>query len=525
MTLYLGFDSSTQGLSAIVLHIDRDSRHIVFQHTLNFDRDFPEYGTSAGVFPGDDPRDVSSSPLLWADALDRMVGVIAAALGDEITRIAAISGSAQQHGSVYLNRTAVDVWRSLDPHRALAPQLERTFTRDRSPVWMDAGTTDQCREIEQALGGAEATARLTGSRAHERFTGPQIRKFYQRDPEAYAATTRVHLVSSYLASLLAGTDAPIDPGDGAGMNLMDIMSRQWLREALDATAPGLEARLPGLAPSSTTVGPLSSYWQRRYGLPAASVIAWSGDNPCSLVGTGIVDQRRLAVSLGTSDTVFAFTPTPDVHASHVFGSPTGGYMSLVCFRNGSLARERIRDEHRLDWSGFARALADTPPGNGGAMMLPWFEPEITPHVTAAGVRRVDLDPHDAPRNVRAVVEAQMMAMANHSPSLADVRLDRIIATGGASTNRAVLQVMADVFGVDVYPLESSNSACLGAALRAYHAARLAAGQPIAWPDVVRGFTDPRAEDRIVPVASHVETYARLKRAYAQREAEALHTAR
>ena len=77
------------------------------------------------------------------------------------------------------------------------------------------------------------------------------------------------------------------------------------------------------------------------------------------------------------------------------------------------------------------------------------------------------------------------------------RLERIIATGGASTNRAILQVMADVFGVDVYPLESSNSACLGAALRAYHAERLSDGESIPWSEVVRGFTNSRDEDRVV----------------------------
>ena len=121
----------------------------------------------------------------------------------------------------------------------------------------------------------------------------------------------MHLVSSYLASLLAGCDAPIDPGDGAGMNLMDIASLRWLPAALDATAPGLAARLP---PASRRRGRTSdrsrATGSERYGLPAASVIAWSGDNPCSLVGTGIVDEGVLAVSLGTSDTVFACTPSP-----------------------------------------------------------------------------------------------------------------------------------------------------------------------------------------------------------------------
>jgi hypothetical protein len=32
----------------------------------------------------------------------------------------------------------------------------------------------------------------------------------------------------------------------------------------------------------------------------------------------------------------------------VFRAPTGDFMNLVCFRNGSLAREWVRMEHRLE---------------------------------------------------------------------------------------------------------------------------------------------------------------------------------
>ena len=517
--LYLGLDCSTQGLTAIVLEIDRGARRVVSQFALNFDRDFPDYRTTAGVMRGDDPREVWSSPLLWADALDRMMAIVSASLGKDVARIAAIAGSAQQHGSVYLNQRAVEVWRTLDPAGPLAPQLEGTFARARAPVWMDESTSAQCREIEQALGGAEATARLTGSRAYERFTGPQIRKFAQHDSAGYAATARIHLVSSYLASLLAGGEAPIDPGDGSGMNLMDLRAGRWSEAALHATAPDLAARLPLLAPSWTIAGELSPFWQKRHRFPPAKVVAWSGDNPCSLIGTGIVGPGTLAISLGTSDTVFGCSTEPRAGVSHVFGSPAGGFMSLVCFRNGSLARERIRETYGLDWADFSAALAATDAGNRGALMLPWFEPEITPHVAAPGVRRFDLDPSDVARNVRAVVEAQMMAMANHSAGVNEGPLERIIATGGAATNRAIVQVIADVFGAEVYSLDVGNSACLGAALRAYHAERLAAGEPIAWPDVVRGFTEPRAADRIAPRAANIETYAAMRKVYAAREAE------
>ena len=517
--LYVGLDCSTQSFSAVVLEIARDARRVIWRHALQFDCDFRSYGTTSGVYRGDDPREVWSSPVLWADALDRMLGRIAEALGPDRARVAAIAGSAQQHGSVYLNDRAEPTWRALNPLQPLAPQLRETFSRERSPVWMDESTSEQCAEIERALGGAEATARLTGSRAYERFTGPQIRKFFQHSADEFRQTTRIHLVSSYLASLLAGAEAPVDPGDGAGTNLMDLRAGQWSRKALDATAPDLEQRLPSLQPSWTIVGALSPFWQHRHDFPASRVVAWSGDNPCSLIGTGCVEEGRLAISLGTSDTVFTPMREPRPLASHVFGSPAGGFMGLVCFRNGSLARERIRDEHHLDWKRFSEALAASPPGNGGAIMLPWFEPEITPHVAAPGVHRFDLEPHDTARNVRAVVEAQMMTMANHSAAVAGASIDRIIATGGASTNRAILKVMADVFDAEVHVLDVGNSACLGAALRAFHADRRADGEAVTWPDVIAGFTEPAADSRVVPIPQNVAVYARLRQKYSRMEDE------
>ena len=118
-------------------------------------------------------------------------------------------------------------------------------------------------------------------------------------------------------------------------------------------------------------------------------------------------------------------------------------MALTCFANGSLARERIRDAYRLDWSRFSAALRRTPAGNGGALMLPWFVPEITPHVERAGIHRLSLDERDADRNIRAVVEGQAMAMRVHSRWIVD-RAREIRATGGAAENDDLLQVVADL---------------------------------------------------------------------------------
>jgi xylulokinase len=518
--LYLGLDSSTQGLTAIAISIEGKDRRVAFESSLSFDEALPHYGTRHGVLPRTDSTIATSSPLMWAEALDLMMARVAGG-GLDLQQLAAVSGSAQQHGSVYLNIAWARAVSTLDATRPLVQQLRSVFAREQSPIWMDSSTAEECAEITASVGGEAVLAQRTGSRAFERFTGPQIRRFFKRMPEGYRATARVHLVSSFLASLLAGADAPVDPGDASGMNLMDLATQDWWQDALEATAPELREKLPTVVPSRTVVGTLSPYWQARYGLPAAKVIAWSGDNPCSLIGTGLVREGRVAVSLGTSDTVFGLMREPRVDVTgtgHVFGAPTGDYMGLTCFQNGSLARERVRNEFGMDWAAFSRALDTTAPSV--RIVLPWFEPEITPAVPIAGVHWYGPRRSGPDAEVRALVEAQMMAMALHSKWMG-VEIDIIHATGGAAANRSILQTMADVFGATVYQLEVAQSAALGAALRAAHGDLATSDSPAGWEDVIRGFAEPLATTRLEPDARRHAFYRGLMRVYAACEAHAL----
>jgi xylulokinase len=515
--LFLGLDSSTQSLSAVV--IDYDTRKVVYNDSLNFDEALPHYQTRNGVLPNRDPLIKHSPPLMWAEALD-LVFAGMKKKGVALNKILAISGSGQQHGSVYLNAKGAEAIGNLDPKLSLVKNLTGVFARPTAPIWMDSSTGTECGEIRRAIGGIKASAQLTGSDVFERFTGPQIRKFHKTDKARYEKTASIALVSSFMSSLIAGKISPIDHCDGAGMNLMDIREKTWSPKALAATALGLQKKLPPLAAPWTVIGPVSSYFVKKYGLnPEASAVVWSGDNPCSVIGLGLIDEHTAAISLGTSDTYFGSMHRfrADTRGEgHVFCSPTGDYMTLICYKNGSLARERIRDEHRLDWDGFNRAIAGTSPGNGGGILLPWFEPEIVPRVTKPRVERLKLDAREIAANCRAVVEAQMMSMKLHSEWM-KASPKRIRVTGGASDNVAILQIMADVMGCPVYRVQVAKSAALGAALRATHGWLTKSGQKADWKKVIAGFTQPVSQKEIKPNAKARRIYEKLVGQYSKFE--------
>jgi xylulokinase len=257
------------------------------------------------------------------------------------------------------------------------------------------------------------------------------------------------------------------------MNLLNLKTLIWDFNITEATAPGLINKLPSAAPSKELAGILSPYF-KKYGFNGdVPVTVWSGDNPCSLIGVGAGEPGTAVISLGTSDTFFAAMTSPHTDPQgygHVFGNPFGGFMSLICFKNGSLAREKVKDECGADWDAFEKAFSETRPGNGGNIMLPYFVPEITPLVLKAGARysgAEDFCAGNAPAavKIRAVVESQVLSMKLHSKWIGE-KFTRIRVTGGASKSRGICQIIADVFQARVEKISLADSATLGAAIRA-----------------------------------------------------------
>ena len=179
---------------------------------------------------------------------------------------------------------------------------------------------------------------------NQRFTGPQILRFRQKHRQEFAKTSRISLVSSFLASVFLGDVAPLDISDVCGMNLWDIKKGDY-NEQLLALAAGstdtadLRSKL-GKVPEDGggSFGTVAKYFVDRYGFnPDCKIIPFTGDNPSTILALPLRPQDAI-VSLGTSTTFLMSTqyyePDPAVH---FFNHPTtaGLYMFMLCYKNGT----------------------------------------------------------------------------------------------------------------------------------------------------------------------------------------------
>ncbi|GCB67172.1 hypothetical protein scyTo_0015094 [Scyliorhinus torazame] len=390
---YLGVDLSTQQLKAIAID---DNLNVIHETSVKFDDDLPEFGTQDGAHVHSDKLTVTTPVLLWVKALDMLLERMKISNFD-FSKLKSLSGTGQQHGSVYWKEGANQTLKNMPDDRSLHQILETSFAVKESPIWMDSSTTEECLQLEKSVGSPQNLADITGSRAYERFTGNQIAKINKKNPEDYKKTERISLVSSFVASLFLGDYAAIDYSDvQAWMVIMHL----------------------------SLTGSVSPYYVKRFGFNSeCKVIAFTGDNPASLAGMQL-QQGDIAVSLGTSDTAFLWIqdPKPTLEG-HIFCNPvdSNAYMALICFKNGSLTREKICDESASgSWDEFAKALKATCPGNNGNLGFYFDVMEITPAVV--GIHRfnaknckVSKFPKEV--EVRAVIEGQMLAKRAYAEKL------------------------------------------------------------------------------------------------------------
>ena len=388
-------------------------------------------------------------PGWWIDALR---AAVRDATRDERFDIGGIGVSGQQHGLVCLDR-------SDRPVRA-------------AKLWNDTTTVHESAELTRKLGGDRRVLELTGNLPLPGYTAPKIAWLATHEPDAYARTARMCLPHDYVNLWLTGAFIT-EAGDASGTAYFDVRARRYsdvVLTAIDATRDWRHT-LPPIASSLSVVGELRREAAGSLGLVAGvPVSAGGGDNMIAAIGCDVLVEGPVAVSLGTSGTVFAHRDGPAVDPlgeAAAFCDSTDGWLPLAATLNCTSATEWARQLFAMDHADVDAAIARG--GAPGLSFLPYLSGERTPNRPEAAGVLIGLRPsHGRDEIVHAVVEGVTFGLAYALDALRRTGVAPNVVTliGGGSASDAWAQLCADVFELPVVRPAITEAAASGAARQA-----------------------------------------------------------
>ncbi len=316
----------------------------------------------------------------------------------------------------------------------------------------------------------------TGCPVRSTYHPVRLRWWADAAPDVARRASRFVGIKDWIIHELTGAWAT-DIGLASTTGLLDGTTCSWDPEALRAARVAPE-QLPALVPSHAIVGGLARDAAAATGLPAGlPVVAGGSDGALANVGTGLTHAGQAVITVGTSGAVRHLVDRRWVDPSErtwCYVVDEGHWLIGGAINNGGLALDWVRrllyPELALD-AGFRQLAADAgaiEPGADGVFVLPYLTGERSPSWTPddpAMLYGVRLG-HGRAHLARAAMEGVAHCIAdvwNALPPPAQTA-EATRLTGGITRTPVWAQVLADVLGVPLMALDTTDASATGAAL-------------------------------------------------------------
>ena len=423
---YIGIDIGTSSVKALLI----DSGGRVIKTAV------PEYS-----FQTPKPLWAEADPLDWWEATQQAIKELL--LKVQSSEIAGIGLTGQMHGMVAMNKEG----------SVLRPCI----------MWNDQRSHLECDEITERVGQKKILS-ITGNPVLPGFTAPKILWTQKNEPDLFALIDKVVLPKDFIRYKLTGSFFS-DVSDASGTSLLDVGKRTWSQEMFDCMGWPI-SWMPEVTESTEVSAKISAEAATLTGLlEGTPVVAGGGDCAAQAVGSGIVEEGKVSVTLGTSGVVFAQSdeyrvePNGKLHAFchavpgkwHVMGVMLSAAGSFQWYKN-----QFGMEEQRIEKKGGANAYETLTKeaqqviaGSEGLFFLPYLSGERTPHPDpyARGCFIGMSLRHQKKHHTRAVLEGVSYGL-NDSLSMMQelgVNPNEIILSGGGSRSALWKQMLADIF--------------------------------------------------------------------------------
>lgn len=444
---YIGIDVGTSSVKALLIN----EKGMVIKTTN------PEYS-----FQTPKPLWAEANPIDWWNATRTAIQELI--LSIDSNEIAGIGLTGQMHGMVALNKDG----------NVLRPCI----------MWNDQRSHLECDEITQKV-GQENLLRITGNPVLPGFTAPKILWTQKNEPDLFAMIDKIVLPKDFIRYKLTG-EFFSDVSDASGTSLLDVGKRSWSSEIFDLLG-WPTSWMPEVTESTEATSIISVEAAELTGLLAGTpVVAGGGDCAAQAVGSGIVEEGKVSVTLGTSGVVFAQSdqyrvePNGNLHSFchavpgkwHLMGVMLSAAGSFQWYKNQfGLEEQKIENEGGMNaYETLTKQAEQVKAGSEGLFFLPYLSGERTPHpdpYARACFIGMSLR-HQKKHHTRAVLEGVSYGL-NDSLSLMrklGVNPSEIILSGGGSRSELWKQMLADVFATPCAMVNALEGAAYGAAILA-----------------------------------------------------------
>ncbi len=434
--------------------------------TVLFDENGVAISSYTGEYPLYQPQNgwAEQNPEDWWNATREGIRTVITSSGINSSDIAGIGISGQMHGLVLLDANGAVLRNSI--------------------IWCDGRTGKQCAEITKKI-GAERLIEITANPALTGFTAGKILWVRENEPDVWASAEHILLPKDYIRYKLCDVFAT-EVSDAAGMNLLDVHTRDWSDEILNKLEIP-KSMMPKVYESVEVTGNVNCNVAASLGLADGTpVVGGAGDNAAAAVGMGVVSSGKAFTTIGTSGVVFAHSDEVAIDPQgrvHTFCSAVPGkYTVMSCTLAAGLSLKWFRDTFCDSEQSVAKLVNSdvyslmsleaeiSPVGANRLIYLPYLMGERSPILDEMsrgafiGLSAI----HTKGDMIRAVMEGVIYSQRHCLDILAEMGVapKTMLACGGGGKSPLWRQMMADIMNCDVMTTEVDEGPALGVAILA-----------------------------------------------------------
>jgi gluconokinase len=363
--------------------------------------------------------------------------------------IAALGFSAAMHSLICVNKEGLP----------LSPAL----------IWADGRSYPQAEKIQATIGN-DVYAR-TGTPIHPMTPFLKLLWMNENGYEPFQEASYFMSIKEYLC-LRWFDQRVIDYSMASATGLFNPDKLDWDQELLELIGVHRD-QLSKIVPPTEILTEIKAELADEIGINRnLPFVIGAADGQLANLGIGAILPGEVAISVGTSGAIrqitngvkmdenretFCYSFTAD---SSIIGGPTN---------NGGIALQWLKEllNDKQDFGEFLADAEKVAPGADGMVFLPYLNGERAPlwNQRAKGNFYGVTITHKKEHFIRAVLEGITFNLYQIGKALERLAGEpkKIYVNGGLSRSRLWMQMLADLFGAEIYVSESHHSAAWGAA--------------------------------------------------------------